>query len=452
MGPLGFSLGLEQVLDRCALPQSCLAWSAWYLDDGVAVGSLAAVSAYLNCVHDEAALAGLSLNLAKCQLWGPGAEGLTGGPSPFGLDTPLDSPIRGVPIVKRSEGEGITVLGCPIDAPAANTRAPVLPHSDITWSKVAAEASLLLQRVRMLPDGQLQHTLLRHCLDACKVNHLLRTTPATTGHGAVIAFSEHIRRVLEDIIGCPLTSSAWVQATLPISKGGMGVRDPLQVRPSARVAALVAFQTFATSRVGVPVELVSPSTDVAGVLGSLQRLLGNLHEPTSRWVLDPSQLGLGDRAYTKQAWWAGQLDDIQYQRLLQGATMRDVTRFHNQEGPLASAWMSVTPGREGQDCLSDVDFRSLCRFWLGLPLLPMGRCLPPCPACGEALDPFGDHLVGCRKNLLVPRHHDIRDHLCDVLQLAGLRYAKEVVIPPGGWANESFCPGEASRHPADRLG
>ena len=74
MGPLGFSLGLEQVLDRCALPQSCLTWSAWYLDDGVAVGSLSAISNYLNTIHEEAAKAGLSLNLAKCQLWVPGLK------------------------------------------------------------------------------------------------------------------------------------------------------------------------------------------------------------------------------------------------------------------------------------------------------------------------------------------------------------------------------------------
>ena len=51
MKGLGFSLGLEQILDLCALPQSRLDWTAWY-GDGVAVGSLEAVSAYLNALHE----------------------------------------------------------------------------------------------------------------------------------------------------------------------------------------------------------------------------------------------------------------------------------------------------------------------------------------------------------------------------------------------------------------
>ena len=93
-------------------------------------------------------------------------------------------------------------------------------------------------------------------------------------------------------------------------------------------------------------------------------------------------------AYAKQAWWADQIGDMARLRLAQHATIRDITRLQSQEGPLESAWLSVVPAREGQDCLSDVDFRSMCQFWLGLPVLPVRRCLPPCPACGKALDPL----------------------------------------------------------------
>ena len=47
------------------------------------------------------------------------------------------------------------------------------------------------------------------------------------------------------------------------------------------------------------------------------------------------------------------------------------------------------------------------------------------------MHPFGDHLVGCKKNLAVSRHHSLRDLLCEILLKAGLRFSKEVLIPPG---------------------
>ena len=448
MGPLGFSLGLERILDQCALPQSCLEWTAWYLDDGVAVGSLEAVSAYLNALHEAASHVGLSLNLTKCQLWGPGTEKVVGAGVPYTHGTPLDSPIRAVPIVRFADGQGITVLGCPVDSPKPVQRqAAGGQHTELAWTKAVDETALLLSRLRLLPEGQLQHTLLRHCLDACKVNHMLRTTPCTTGQSAVGTLSDHIRRILEDIVGCPLSTSAWAQATMPITKGGMGVRDPVQVRPAARMAALVAFTSFASCRVGLPSELIVLPPDTGPLLDTLTIALGGAHEPTAQWKADWGKMALGDAAYAKQTWWADQLGDMARARLSQVATIRDITRLHGQEGPLASAWLSVVPGKEGQDCLSDVDFRSLSRFWLGIPVLPVGRCLPPCPACGEALDPFGDHLVGCKKNLMVPRHHALRDQLCDVLQKAGLRHKAEVVIPPGGGRVSPF----ALERPADIL-
>ena len=56
-------------------------------------------------------------------------------------------------------------------------------------------------------------------------------------------------------------------------------------------------------------------------------------------------------------------------------------------------------------------------------------------------------MVGCKKNLLVPRHNSLRDHFCEILLKAGLRFAKEVVIPPGGGRVSPF----ALKRPADIL-
>ena len=93
--------------------------------------------------------------------------------------------------------------------------------------------------------------------------------------------------------------------------------------------------------------------------------------------------------------------------------------------------MKVLPSVAMGTVLSDVDYRSLCRWWLGLPLLPQGCILPPCTACGEALDTYGDHLVCCSHNGVTRRHHAMRDAWSALLTKAGVSHAKEVEAPSG---------------------
>jgi len=52
----------------------------------------------------------------------------------------------------------------------------------------------------------------------------------------------------------------------------------------------------------------------------------------------------------------------------------------------------------------------------------------PCLMCGEALDPFGDHLLCCKKNKLVQHHNTVRDALAMVLREKGVHCKTEVTI------------------------
>jgi len=140
---------------------------------------------------------GLTINLNKCSLWGPGLGCPVGNCPMFPVTIGLEHPIRAVPVVDYCPGSGITVLGTPVHHPDD------AGYADTKWDSVTRNASELLLCLRFLPDGQLQHTLLRHCLDACKVNHLLRTTDIRTGALAVAGFSEYIRTVSEDLFGAP---------------------------------------------------------------------------------------------------------------------------------------------------------------------------------------------------------------------------------------------------------
>ena len=114
MGPLAFALGLDSILDQCAIPQSALAWSSWYLDDRVIVGTLPAVRNYLQAIHNAAASAGLTLNLSKCSLWGPGADGLVGAGPPFPQTRCLIAPFAQYPYLASPLGRVLRSWGHPL--------------------------------------------------------------------------------------------------------------------------------------------------------------------------------------------------------------------------------------------------------------------------------------------------------------------------------------------------
>ena len=58
---------------------------------------------------------------------------------------------------------------------------------------MCATAEVLLSRIRKVPEGHLQLTLLRSCADACRVNHLLRSTSFEAGTLAAAGLGESIR-------------------------------------------------------------------------------------------------------------------------------------------------------------------------------------------------------------------------------------------------------------------
>ena len=219
---------------------------------------------------------------------------------------------------------------------------------------------------------------------------------------------------------------------MPISKGGLGVRDPERCWAEARIAAIVGFHGNAAPFVGVPSEIARAQIPhTAEVLANLSNVLGPNHDRVNRWAATPSALVTADSSFTKQVWWVDQVAEARKAHLPTVGTARDHVRLVNQEGPFASAWLSAIPNRALNNTLSDTDFRSLCRFWLGLPLLLEGQNLPSCPECHEALDPFGDHFVTCRKNGCTQRHNALRDAWSHVLASANIRHLKEIATPSG---------------------
>ena len=142
---------------------------------------------------------------------------------------------------------GVLVLGTPVVYPGGEV------FSGAHWDKITTKHDNTIQVVTSIADAQLAHHLLRHCLDGCKVNHLLRATDCYANNNAAVARAQ--QAVLDgfaDILGLALTNRQTAQAGLPISGGGCGLRCPEVQKPAARLVAMSTFYTRSAKDIGLP--------------------------------------------------------------------------------------------------------------------------------------------------------------------------------------------------------
>jgi hypothetical protein len=431
-GPLGFALGLDTVLDQCD-PRD-LDWESWYLDDGHIVGKLDQVLARLQDLQQALAGIGLVLNLAKCKLWGPGIQTVSQAEPQFPDGLAEDHPGRAVSVIPFGGSHGITALGVPIDAPKGFPgRDPSLaPECRLRWGMAVEQTSFILDRLRAYPEGQVRHALLRYCLDACRVVHLLRSTEYEEAGDHPVILRAELQEAVQDLLGTGISDNTWDQACLPIRLGGLGITDPVVVQPAARTAALLNLGLNGTQAVGVPADVLdTPAPDMQATLCKLQLQIGPNMEPLASWLSGTTALSSATQEHATQKWWAEKVSDIQSQRLDSSGSARDRTRRACQKGPVATGWLRALPNRALHTDIPDQQYRLLLRWWLGMPILPVGVTLPGCPLCRGSIDPFGDHLVCCDQNGSTQRHNAFRNAFHEMCVRYGIAVEKEAECVAG---------------------
>ena len=306
------------------------------------------------------------------------------------------------------------------------------PECLLRWGMAVDQTNLLLERLRAYPEGQVRHALLRYCLDACRVVHLLHSTEYEEAGDYPAILRARLQEAVQDLLGMGISELTWEQVCLPIRLGGLGISDPHVVQPSARIAALINLGMHGSSAVGIPPDVLkTASPDLAPTLLRLQAQLGPNMDPLARWIVDNKQLSSATDEHATQKWWAEQVADVQNQRLATKGTARDRTRRVCQQGPVATGWLCVLPNRGLRTTIPDSEFRLLVRWWLGLPILPVGATLPGCPLCRASIDPFGDHLVCCELNGCTQRHNAFRNAFHAICSRHGIAVEKEAECVAG---------------------
>ena len=206
LGPAIFVLLLRAVLAQAhLLAPSPEVLEVWFLDDGFLSGPPDDVAAFLAVAEPLWAAVGLRLNRAKCEQ--------------FGVQV-----VPGVPLVPD---DAFVLLGVP-----CGPRTAALAWADDVAARIAARVAALAA----LPEPHIALVLLRCCGAFPMANFALRAVGASP---AWPALDVALRSATEMVVG-PLPDTSWSLATLPLSRGGLGLRTAEPFATLALAAACCA--------------------------------------------------------------------------------------------------------------------------------------------------------------------------------------------------------------------
>jgi len=353
-----------------------------YLDDFTLGGDVATVAQDVSRIADLGSKMGLTLNVAKCELVAH---------SSLVVDDPL---LRSF---GRIEPGDATLLGAPLFS------GRVLNNF---WSDRCSDLSRAVDRLCMV-GRQDALILLRGSFSAPRVQHLLRCSPSVDAPGP-LEFDNLLRTALSRITNNTLSDSQWLQASLPIKLGGLGIRRVSSL-------ALPAFLASAASTLLLQDE----------ILGGSQPLPDELVESlTGRWEASHGPAPSGQSSSKQSSWDRPGL-------LVESAAVEESRTSPLQRASLLAAraphsgdWLLALPISACGLRLEDEAVRIAVALRLGSELGSPHTC-----RCGSLVDAFGVHGLVCKQApSRVVRHHALNECISRAFSAAGIPVKKE---PPG---------------------
>ena len=391
LGPLLFSVVIQELILRIRDELPDLTLNKWYLDDGVIAGRSADVLKVLELLTAHGPKVGVFLNLGKCEL-------VTHPASAARLDVfPLT-----IPTDKRRTDGCTSLLGAPIGSDAF--------CEDFIRGDTLEPARRTLTKLGNVTDPQISKTLLRHCTGFCQFVYALRATPPTQVAVAAADFDDVVMAALQcGFFSLPENKRSQVRRG--IRSGGLGIRSVVTHSESAYIAS-VSYAAVAdgwradsadgyneavasfNKRVAPEHHLSINAVGLAVLTSTLAPAAGATEEATDAKPLKQKTLSAYIDAAARAAEYAC-------------ATRRDRKRLTSQAGEHAALFLGVVPDPARFQDFTPREYTMLVRWWLGMPVYAHALT-KPCPACGTHMDNTGYHALVCKKwGGKVHRHHSL---------------------------------------------
>ena len=245
-----------------------------------------------------------------------------------------------------------------------------------------------MRRLPSLNDSHVEFALLRSCLGMPKFSFCLRTCKPRELAPSYESFDGLLRDSLNSLLGTQVDESQWMQASLPVSMGGLGLRNAL---PHAAGAYLVSLARSLPHLGRAP-----PSIE-----DSLQ-ILNSKVSASSAFTLDDLK--------TKPQIQVTHAIDLRIQEftVALAATSRDKARLGCLSLAGTGDWLNALPSFAFNLHMPGPKFRVSLRYRLGIPVFQEDGI---CPACDANSDSFGDMLL----------HADIKEKEIRVITSSGTK-------------------------------
>ncbi|KAJ9438482.1 hypothetical protein DIPPA_23070, partial [Diplonema papillatum] len=351
---------------------------AFYLDDGAAAGLWEHLIAWLAAFELEGGAVGMHLNRGKSEVVCLAGERV---PDEFAAMT-------------RCSLESWEILGAPCGSEAAVREAV---------AKVLDRAEKRARAIASLPDPHTALALLNSCAGFVCVVSLMRATGPVADYGRVDAF---MRRALARTLGAELGDTEWVQASLPLRLGGLGMHSCADSAAVAGVAATLegikGLPLLTRAPGGGPLQITLTQDSVCAASLACPRLA--LFPEVLTEVRDSLQAGAAG-APRKQKEWSGKISGARQAGLLRDPLVgvRGQARIRSCAAKHASTWLYGAHNAPDDLWMSPAELTVAVRLRLGMQLAPQAR---ECRLCGAAeADRFGDHSLTCLNAGLRTRAH-----------------------------------------------
>ena len=277
---------------------------------------------------------------------------------------------------------------------------------DKILAKRCTELERVLSRLELLAA---QDALLisRTAFGSPKMLNVLRSSPCAE-HELLIKFDSLLRSGISSITNCVLNDTAWMQASLAIKDGGLGIRSVVMLAPSAFLSSAASTQLLQSAILG----LDWPHSDAAVVH------IRNI------WVDSSKSTPPADEQACKQRNWDSHVVSASKALLVSSIiieTPSDRARFLAVTSLHSRDWLKALPISACGLRLENEAVRIGVGLRLGLPLCKPHRCVS-----GVEVDERGLHGLSCLRGIgRLSRHNHINDIICRALSSAAMPVMKE---------------------------
>ena len=261
--------------------------------------------------------------------------------------------------------------------------------------------------------------------------HNMRTTRPDWITSGLEQSQQALKSTFQICTGTALSESQWQQASLPMSKGGLGFRCG-----SSHAAAAYLSSRMATRHLCGQIDAAHSleASDDDALTAAIGLYNGGVRQEHHLSVVAFS----ADNGLPCQRELSKKVDETLLDHLLASSPDAHKARIRAIGAPHASAWLQAQPCKGLGQRMSHSEFVAALRLWLGCQASSMDGW---CPKCDQVMDAQGLHSLCCMAGGdAVKVHNALRDQVHSFAHDAGFHAEKE---------ESGLLPDDPRRRPGD---